>query len=228
MELGSANPLAVVGDVHGSPSQLASALADLAAWTNRTIVCVGDYINRGPDSRGVLEVLTCARREFGDRLVLLRGNHEVALLEFLRTGRAASFLRHRGVTTIRSYVPNPGPNVLDDFRRCFPPAHRLLLEGTALFVETPEVLISHAGYSPERPKSRSEKDLTVGSWSALVADVRPPRPLIVVGHYTQPHSRAYVSDSLIGLDTGCGSLPSAPLSVLLLPERSVHAYPSPT
>lgn len=221
--LGPGEPVAVIGDVHGQPDPLQAALGELAR-SGRRIVCVGDYVNRGPDSRGVLDLLVQAREELGDRLVLLRGNHEVALLQLLATGESASFLRHRGATTIRSYIPEPGPQVLEDFRRSFPSEHRRLLKETLLCAEGPEVLVSHAGYCPDRPTSRTEHDVTTGSWRRLVAVARPPRPLVVVGHYTQTEMRPYLTDHLIGLDTGCGTLPSAPLSVLLLPERTIHAY----
>lgn len=218
--LAPSEPVAVVGDVHGCPNPLRAVLTDLAR-SGRKIVCVGDYVNRGPDSRGVLDLLVQACADLGDRLVLLRGNHEVALLELLATGQAASFLRHRGATTIRSYVSEPGPQVLEQFRQSFPGDHRRLLEETYLCAEGPDMLISHAGYSPDRPDSRTERDVTTGSWRRLVADARRPRPLVVVGHYTQETMRAYITDHLIGLDTGCGTLASAPLSAMLLPERTI-------
>jgi hypothetical protein len=159
-----------------------------------------------------------------DQLVLLRGNHEVALLEMLVTGRPATFLRHRGATTIRSYLPDPGPTVLEDFRRDFPPDHLRLLKKTALFAEGPDLFISHAGYNPDQPDSRSERDLTTGSWRRLIEARRPPRRLVVVGHYAQRSGQPFRSERLVGLDTGCGTLPSGPLTVLLLPEGTFRAY----
>jgi hypothetical protein len=138
--LSAGEGLAVVGDVHGCPERLRSALEDVVG-SRRRIVLVGDYINRGSDSRKVLELLVEARHALGDRLVLLRGNHEVALLQLLATGLPATFLHHRGVTTIRSYLPEPGPNVLEDFRRTFPRDHLRLLQETAIFAEGPDVLI---------------------------------------------------------------------------------------
>ena len=185
---------------------------------------LGDYINRGPDSRAVLDLLVKAKYELGDRLVLLRGNHEVALLQMLTTGDARAFLRHRGATTIHSYLPHPGPDVLEDFRRGFPDDHLSLLKATALWAEGQDLFISHAGYAQDRPLSRAERDLTTGNWAALTQSKNHPRPLVVVGHYMQPSGQPFRSENLIGLDTGCGTVPSAPLTALLFPERTFRAY----
>ena len=221
--LTAGEPLAVIGDVHGQPKPLQLALTKLAGG-GRRIICLGDYVNRGPHSREVLDLLVRACADLADRLVLLRGNHEVALLEFLATGQPASFLRHRGATTIRSYIPNPGPDVLETFRRTFPADHRRLLEETRFCAEGTDVLLSHAGYAPDYPDRRTEQDVTTGAWRQLTSHSKPPRPLVVVGHYTQASLRPYVTEHLIGLDTGCGTLPLGQLSVLLLPERTIHAY----
>lgn len=221
--LSAGERLIVVGDVHGCAERLRSVLDDVRDC-DRRIVFLGDYVDRGPDSRAVLDLLVEARHTLADRLILLRGNHEIALLQMLATGLPAAFLRHRGATTMLSYLPDPGPNVLEDFRRFFPSDHLRLLRETVLCAEGPDLLVSHAGYNPDRPHSRSERDLTTGSWRRLTECRRPPRPLVVVGHYTQPSGRPYRSEHLIGLDTGCGTLPTGTLTMLLLPERTFHAY----
>jgi serine/threonine protein phosphatase 1 len=223
VRLAADEPLAIVGDVHGCAGPLRAALEDLRTL-GRRIVLVGDYVNRGRDSRKVLGLLAVARAQLGARLVLLRGNHEVALLEILLTGQPAAFLRHRGATTIRSYLSDPGADVLQDFRRAFPSDHLAVLQSTVLCAEGPGLLVAHAGYHPARPSSRTEPDLTSGSWAELAGCDHPPRALTVVGHYVQQSGRPFVSDRLIGIDTGCGSVPGAPLTALLLPERTFRAY----
>jgi len=221
--LRSGESLAIVGDVHGCPERLEAALADIIP-TERRIILIGDYINKGPDSRAVLDLLVEAKSKIGDRLVLLRGNHETALLETLMEGRINRFLQHRGATTIRSYIPIPGPNILNDFRQTFPHEHLKLLQSTALYAEAPDVFISHAGYRIDNASSRSEEDLTLGCWDKLRKSANAPRPLVVVGHYVQSSGQPYVSEHLICIDTGCGTIPSAPLTLLRLPERVFHAY----
>lgn len=217
-------PLAIVGDVHGESERLASALAS-PTMSGRRLIFVGDYIDRGPDSKGVLNLLvelqsTC------DHLVLLRGNHEVALIQWLRGITSASrFLTNRGATTIRSYVPDPGPDVLEDFRREFPSDHLALLERTVVYAEGPDLLITHGGYNIADPTSRAEEDVMGrSSWAELVSVHKRPRDLVVVGHHVQPSGLPFDSPDLIGVDTGAGTLPERPLTVLLLPEREFHAF----
>jgi len=216
-------PLAIVGDVHGCPAPLQLALADLEEL-DRRVIFVGDYVNRGPDSRSVLALLAAAMKRMGDRLVLLRGNHDVAILDFLLAGRQDAFLRHRGVTTVHSYLPRPSADVLEDFRRTFPADHLAVLQSTVLCAEGAGVLVAHAGYNPQRPTSRTEADLTTGSWAELIHCEDPPQPLTVVGHYVQAAGLPFVTGPLIGIDTGCGSILGAPLTAILLPERTFRAY----
>jgi len=217
-------PVAIVGDVHGESERLASVLASQVI-KGRRLIFVGDYIDRGPDSKGVLDLLV-ELQETCDRLVLLRGNHEVALIQWLRESESPSrFLANRGATTIRSYMPNPGPNVLEDFRREFPPDHLALLERTLAYAEAPDLLITHGGYNLGNLGSRAEEDLLgCSSWAELVSTVERPRDLVVVGHHVQPSAVPFDSPGLIGIDTGAGTFAEGPLTVLLLPEREFHAF----
>src|SRR2546422_4704933 len=95
--------LAIVGDVHGDVGRLAGMLRLLSADARR-VVFVGDYVNRGPDSAGVLSLLLDARRELGGSLTLLLGNHELATLEYLDGGILPAYAAFGGMSTIRSYV----------------------------------------------------------------------------------------------------------------------------
>lgn len=217
-------PLTIIGDVHGDAVKLDAALK-VADGQGSDVILVGDYINRGPDSKGVLELLVAASSALGDRLTLVRGNHEEVLLNYLETGDPVPFLKHGGLTTIRSYYPIPPVNVLDVFRREFPLPHRELLQSTIPYLERPGLLVSHCGYNPGSPDSRALGDMTLGFFPAIFsANVRPPRELVVCGHYVQRSRLPFVSDHLICLDTGCGTDSDAPLTALLLPDRQLLTY----
>ncbi len=217
-------PTAVVGDVHGEPDRLRAALAQVAP--GRRVILVGDYIDRGPDSRGVLELLLATRANLGPQLVLLRGNHEVTLLEFLDGAPPEALVRHGGLPTVRSYVHQPEVRVFEQFRRDFPKSHRELLESTVLCVDEPELLVSHAGWDPNDPDGRLVSQMTLGGGRRMFDGVesRPPRELVVFGHYTQASRRPHVTPHVVCLDTGCGTASDAPLTVLLLPERELHQF----
>ena len=97
----------LIGDVHGCGAALNALLAKLKFRSGDTVVMLGDLFDRGPDSYGVFRTVLELDREYGDSLVLLRGNHEdyllsenLTLLQRLawnRVGRSAtekSFRRH--------------------------------------------------------------------------------------------------------------------------------------
>lgn len=104
---------AVIGDVHGRAdllAQIGTLIEDLPG--DVPLVCVGDYIDRGDDSRAVLEMLygktLTARRD----VICLKGNHEAMCLDFLdgRPGAGRSWVRHGGLQTMASFgVSGVGP-----------------------------------------------------------------------------------------------------------------------
>src|SRR5207249_5133888 len=77
--------LAIVGDVHGDAVRLARMLRSVIG-DNRQVVLVGDYVNRGANSKAVLSMLVEAKRQLGLRLVLLAGNHDMAMLQYIDGG----------------------------------------------------------------------------------------------------------------------------------------------
>ena len=95
-----------VGDIHGCSENLAALLSRLPMDLERdTIVFLGDYINRGPDTRGVLDLLLRVRDTYA-KTVFLRGNHEQSLLEYVATCDVETLrvLRMMGVeATLASY-----------------------------------------------------------------------------------------------------------------------------
>ena len=238
--------LAVVGDVHGDAGRLDRMLRALCG-DGRQVVLVGDYVNRGSDSKGVLSLLAGAKHRLGDRLVLLSGNHELAMLEFLDRGILPLYEAKGGLATIRSYLDgSPGaggsasavgsrapagpvgwvdgvPGDLHRwFRRAVPADHeRLLREQLDVCLESDGLLVSHMGFDPEAPEDRSLAALVGTPHPELLSDPsagqRAPRPAVVFGHYVQTSHRPWRRNGLVCLDTGCGTV-QGPLTALLLPE----------
>ncbi len=216
--------LAVIGDVHGDAERL-SVMLSRTEMRDRTLVLVGDFVNRGPDTQGVLDLLVQACEDLGPHLILIAGNHELALLTYLDHGDFALFAHHGGMATIRSYVGLAEPDVHAQFVTSFPEDHELLVrESLVSHYEAPGLLISHAGYDPARPDDRTLETLSLGSYPDLFDKDREPsrgRPnLVVCGHYVQRSAQPYDSPGFICLDTGCGSIGSNPLTSVLLPERA--------
>jgi serine/threonine protein phosphatase 1 len=214
-------PLAIVGDIHGDVLRLRALLERILPF-NRRVVFVGDYINRGPSSAEVLELLASVKAKRDSQVVLLAGNHEMALLRYLEDKDLPAFAAYGGLATIRSYVGLAHGDVHAQFTAALPIAHqRLLRNHLEVFCQTEDVLISHAGIDPSRPDERSREVLVETSHPALFDEGlawQRPRPLVVFGHYVQRTQLPYVRDGIICLDTGCGTL-AGPLTALLLPEN---------
>lgn len=214
----------VIGDVHGEPSKLAPVLSASLRAGYKTILC-GDYIDRGPDSAQVLDLLADAQDASRGNLVLLKGNHEHALLAFLDGGSHRQFLAYGGLTTVRSYMQDGDEPSLDAFRDTFPTRHRLLLEGLEPYFETAEMLVSHCGYSPKDVASRDPRYMYEnGDPSIFRAGVARPDKTVICGHYVQPGTAPFDDGGLICLDTGCGTRTEGGLTSVTMPGRHFETY----
>src|SRR5207237_8862021 len=94
-----------IGDCHGCAGELAALLAGLRPAPGDTLVCVGDYLDRGPDSRTVIDTVMDLEQRPGVATVFLRGNHEDMCLAYLgRRGHyGESWMLNGGAATPRSY-----------------------------------------------------------------------------------------------------------------------------
>ena len=210
--------LYVVGDVHGRADLLRILLRKIAldaakteATATREIVFLGDYVDRGPDSRGVIELILATRAEHDFWTVTaLKGNHEQALLQFMDEPELWPMWQGFGSReTLLSYgvnPPAPGSDP-DDWARAsremneaVPPSHRRFLEQLEVCVVRGDYLCVHAGVRPGTPlDQQSEQDLL---WirDEFLRNERRLDKVIVHGH--TPAEEAYVGAHRIGLDTG--------------------------
>ncbi|MFF9561981.1 metallophosphoesterase [Leifsonia sp. NPDC014704] len=216
--------VAVVGDIHGNVRALEKALAWMSSWPAK-VVFAGDYVNRGPFSREVLDLMVAFGSDLGERVTFLAGNHDLALLNFVRGQDEAKFLAHAGLTTLHSYLgSNVGANPFTEFRHAFPPSHRRFLERLAPYWESADMIISHSGINPQRPDSRLDEDVVYGSHPTLFdPDIVLPK-MVVAGHYAQRQGLPYIADSFACIDTGSGTIPGAPLCVMTFPTRAYYTF----
>lgn len=184
--------LLAVGDIHGCRDQLRDLLAQVVPCADDRLVFLGDYIDRGPDSAGVVDDLLRLRERFPDS-VFLRGNHEQMLLDVLAGDDPAAFLFNGGGKTIASYQA----------RGEWPPpaAHRDFFAGLPVLYETAGFIFAHAGLRPGLPvAAQSADDLLWIRGEFLDSDYAWGRP-VVFGH--TPREAPLLTASRIGLDTGC-------------------------
>jgi serine/threonine protein phosphatase 1 len=186
-----------VGDIHGSLAKLRSLMAACeahAAGRPMTLVFVGDYIDRGPDSRGVVDYLLARQARPGERVVALMGNHEAMALAAI-DGRVPPrlWLAQGGLATLESYgVARPGdlPRRHLDWLRALPLSHD---DGRRFFV--------HAGIDPGTPlDAQDEKDLL---WirEPFLSHGGDYGRLIVHGHTPLTTGVAELRNNRLNLDT---------------------------
>ena len=185
-----------VGDIHGALHKLLPLLTrceDHAAGRPRRYVFLGDYVDRGPDSAGVVRAL----RAFAVRLpevVALMGNHEAMLLAaFDETIDPAQWLGQGGAATLESYgVAQPRDLPHDDvaWLRGLPLTHD---DGRRLFV--------HAGIDPRVPLDAQADDDLLWIREPFLSDARDHGRLIVHGH-TPVSSMPDLRTNRLNLDTG--------------------------
>lgn len=149
-----------IGDVHGCLELLTSMHEAIDAEIARDgpddwrVVHLGDYCDRGPDTKGVIDLLA-ARLAADARNICLRGNHDEGMLHFLDGRESASFTHHGGDTTCASYgveADLSSPAGLEASRaelsRAMPAAHRSFLERLPTSVTIGDLFLCHAGVRP--------------------------------------------------------------------------------
>jgi serine/threonine protein phosphatase 1 len=158
-----------VGDIHGRHDLLGDLqrrIAEDAAGRDarrRVVIYLGDFIDRGPDSRAVIETLATAPLP-GFESVHLRGNHETLMLEFLDdVDIAPLWFANGGDNTLESYGVAVGQNApVEDlqaaFRAALPPAHKAFLDGLALSHVEGGYAFVHAGIRPGIPLAKQEEE----------------------------------------------------------------------
>jgi len=190
----------VIGDVHGCLDEVDRLLDRLAPQSSDTVCFLGDYVDRGPASRGVIERLIRLRDE-GPQCVFLKGNHEDMLLSFCGEGgrHGEAFLWNGGSTTLASYDLEgcSGPEVAERL----PPSHHEFLRNLRTHAHVAGFLCVHAGIRPTRPlDAQTEEDLL---WIREDFLTHPhPFPYTVLFGHT-PHRDVLIDlPYKIGLDTG--------------------------
>jgi serine/threonine protein phosphatase 1 len=209
-----------VGDVHGCLDQLAAIhdqiAADLLARpiSEATIIHLGDYIDRGPDSAGVIEHLL--RGFAGARSVNLMGNHEHMMLQAVDTGELEDFelwMLNGGRASLRSWQIG-ALGATRELAHRVPAEHLGFMRGLALSHREGGYLFVHAGLRPGLPiEAQSTHDLLwirepFLSWRGDFGSV------IVHGH--TPMQGPVVKANRIGIDTG--AVLGGPLTCAVLEE----------
>jgi len=205
-----------IGDIHGKLALLEKLVtrirADIAkngAHGRNTIVFMGDFVDRGEDSRGVLEYLDALEIP-GCTLVFLRGNHEQQMLDFIDdpVGQCR-WLDWGGMETLASFgIPAVFPTADDEEFEQTGRAFAKALGKLRVFVEhrcvywwrVGNVVFSHAGMDPERPIDEQKPKAMMWGPPGFMERGGPPGYWHVHGHIIQETPGIF--GNRIAVDTG--------------------------
>lgn len=208
--------LYAVGDIHGRLDLLTRLLAMIEADAvrypdkDKKLIFVGDYVDRGVESRGVIERLTGS---FGQGLLphFLRGNHDDCFLQFLNgdLSLTGSWLQLGGIATLASYGVNPfnqagkGDKLASlqaSLDRIIPQSHRVFLENTVLSLTYGDYHFVHAGVRPGVPLDRQSPEDQMWIRDEFLTYPKGLGKMIVHGHTISPEPD--IHPNRIGIDTG--------------------------
>ena len=234
-----------IGDVHGNRAALDDLLTrlepDLEA--RDTVVFLGDYIDRGPDSKGCIDRILRFRTESPATVVALLGNHEDGLMRTLEDPHCYSWLTvMEGFATVRSYsavaadalgraVEAAGPRLVlerialpyDAFLAAIPSEHLTFFEGLKSCWRTPDGVCVHGGLVPRRGavEMQPHEAMIWGTATFLTDYVGPD--IVLYGHWDNANLDAdgwpmpAIGRASIGIDT----ISHGVLTAFRLPDRRV-------
>jgi serine/threonine protein phosphatase 1 len=183
-----------IGDIHGCDAALRALLEAIQLTKHDRLITLGDYIDRGPGSRAVIEQLMPLRDQC--EFIPLFGNHELMLLTVLDDPSQMNFwLASGGKATLASY----GGKIEN-----IPASHLEFIHGCLPLYEGDEFFCVHANYTPSAPLDK-QPEYTM-YWEHL--DVYFPEPHVsgktaIVGHTPQRDGQVLNSEHLICIDTYC-------------------------
>jgi serine/threonine protein phosphatase 1 len=198
-----------IGDIHGCRDKLtalhALIAADLSARPVRSAILVhlGDYIDQGPDSAGVVSLLAAGPPIPGITTINLLGDHERMLLDALGGDRAAAtdWLWAGGKESLKSWgLPEDQPR--ESWETALPTAHIDWLRTLPLTHQEGDYLFVHAGIRPGIPLTEQSRDDLLSIRQPFLSTEQDLGRIVVHGHSSLPS--AQVTTNRIGIDTGAG------------------------
>lgn len=204
----------IIGDIHGCLDML-KRLMDKLSWQpdSERLIFLGDYIDRGDDSKGVVDYILSLKNG-SSRVDCLIGNHESAFLDYLSGKDRRVFLMNGGVTTLQSYQahrPEEGNDLV-------PQSHLNFYASLQRYIELKDYYVVHAGFKPGvLIEEQTLEDMIWIRDSFIYSDYNFGKK-VIFGH--TPFYEPLVMENKIGLDTG--AVYGNRLTCLELPERRFH------
>jgi len=219
-----------IGDIHGCRNLLVKLLDKISFLEEDCLVFLGDYTDRGEDSKGVIEFLIKLKTTHPN-VIFLRGNHDALLLDILFSkkieGRKLEWYLNLGgnktlaqygcpmgeITSYMYFFDNISKLKLKDY---FPDSHLEFLKSTELFYKTDKYLFVHAGINPDKTLDEQSPEDLVWIRNEFIYRPHPLEQTIIYGHTPVSQPRIDLAERKIGIDTG--AVYGGKLTALILPE----------
>lgn len=225
--------IVAVGDIHGEFDMLRDLMCQTAEWLSgrdAEFVFVGDYIDRGPKSKEVLDFLRTLSDTFNSNVTLLQGNHEDWMVQAVLNGNRDardSWLHFGGIQTRASYgvlMPTALTAAFNKVER----ADATWLKDMPLFYQTENHVFVHGGLRPGVPMAGQSRDMMQWARPADFSDYKQDDPLgpckhLVFGHTPSKDRQPWLGKNWTGIDTGA-CFPRGALSAAIF-DRDVKGGP---
>jgi serine/threonine protein phosphatase 1 len=203
----------IIGDIHGRSDlldRMVNAIyrdIEKHSWRESLTITLGDYVDRGPDSRGVLERL--ARNPFPGEYLPLKGNHEVLFESFLHQGAGVEFLRQfGGLETLHSYgvpvsdlmVGRGVEKAALALKAAVPELHRTFLSSLMSSICIDGYFFCHAGVRPGVQLDRQNVNDLFWIRDEFLNSKNDFGKMVIHGH--SPHEWPEVKPNRVNIDTG--------------------------
>jgi serine/threonine protein phosphatase 1 len=229
----------VISDIHGEIKLFERLLADVNYNSSQDqLILLGDYVDRGPNSRKVLEKVIELK---SDGALVLKGNHEDMMIKALTTDEEYSWKnwinRNGGRKTLESYGLNESEFVVQDDEQFIKPMlhdetldrHLNFIQKLDHFIELEEYIFVHAGVHPIQPLEETDpytfmwiREEFYSAYSGQKTIVFGHTPAM---HLHGKHSIFFGKNRIIGIDGG--AVFGGQLNCLELPSKEVHYVKSP-
>ena len=205
-----------IGDIHGCLFKLKEMMNLIEIDpVDDTLIFLGDYIDRGPDARGVVNLILHIKGSINNVFCLM-GNHEQLFLDYhLDNMNENLFLINGGMSTVLSYgLTGTG----DSKKMNVPETHMQFFTTLYPYYETDDYIFVHAGLRSGIPLAQQDRDDILWIRNEFIASAYDFGKIVVFGH--TPLFAPLVATNKIGIDTG--AVYGGKLTCVELPEVKIH------
>jgi len=207
-----------IGDIHGTASKLDNLMSMMTINAKEdTLVFIGDYLDRGPDPKGVIDSILEIIKSM-DHVVCLRGNHEQMFLNYYCEGKEEELFMHNGgITTLISYGFKGAGGKQN---MIIPESHMDFLTNLQPYYETDDYIFVHAGLRPGI--ALTQQNITDLLWIRYEFINSPYDfgKMIIFGHTPISLTIPFIEKNKVGIDTG--AVFGGKLTCLELPAMKIY------